>query len=65
MEFDALILGYDERLCQLEDARVAAVEHLNCIRGGIAEVQYLRQQAIERKAAEETAIVDQPAAKVE
>lgn len=42
MDVDSLILNLDERLCKLEVARVAAVEHLNCIRGGIAEVQLLR-----------------------
>lgn len=39
--FEQLILGLQERRCVLENERIHAVEHLNCIRGGIAELDFL------------------------
>jgi hypothetical protein len=51
-ERDKLVLRLQERRCGLEAARISALENLNCIRGGIAEVDFLIEQLEAEAAAE-------------
>lgn len=48
---DQIILDLQDRRCALETERVRAVEHLNCLRGGIAEID-LQIVLWQQKAAE-------------
>ena len=41
---DRILMLHQERLAQLDSARIAAVAHLNAILGGIAEVTLLVEQ---------------------